>query len=83
MVSLTMPASFFLQNLKRSNGQVTSDALSFIVNLNSSNTVLCLLRNLIHQTLHRHFLESQTVVNTYVNAVGRSEKPGGGHWGGK
>ena len=32
------------------SAKVTSDALNFVVNI-SSNTILCLLRNLMHQML--------------------------------
>ena len=44
----------------------------------SIDTVLCLQRNLMHQTLHRHFLESQTVVNTSGPSEGLKIRKGGG-----
>ena len=40
---------------------VTSDALNFVVCKHSSNTVLCLLRNLMHQTLVVHSFSSWLV----------------------
>ena len=47
---------------------LTSDALNFVVNTVHSNTVLCLLRNLMRQTL-ASFIEVSVLIILYDKAT--------------